>query len=64
VRRWWNGADLVDAIRIEMDDMNALPVACLAFPTQRIILSGALVERCTTIQDALVKIVVPLSDCF
>ena len=43
-----------------MDDINALPVARLAFPTQRIILSGALVEGCTTIQDVLVEISVTL----
>lgn len=57
-----------------MDDINALPVARLAFPTQRIILSGALVEGCTTVQDVLVEIAVmpgivapfigpPLSEC-
>ncbi|MDB5785240.1 MAG: hypothetical protein JWQ50_5155, partial [Caballeronia mineralivorans] len=43
-----------------MDRMNALPVARLAFPSQRITLAGALVEGCTTIQDVSVKIVVTL----
>jgi hypothetical protein len=57
----WNDAYFVSAIRIEMDDMNALPVARLAFPTQRITLAGGLVEGCTTIKDVLVEIAVTLS---
>jgi hypothetical protein len=43
-----------------MDDINALPVARLAFSTQRIILSGAFVEGYTTIQDVLLEIAVTL----
>jgi hypothetical protein len=44
-----------------MEHMNALPVAHLSFPSQRITLVGAPVEGCTTIKDVLVEIAVTLS---
>ena len=56
----WDTAVAVGVIGVQMHDMYALPVARGAFPAQRITLPGALVKRCTAIQDALIKICMTL----
>jgi hypothetical protein len=52
----WGDALVVDAIRVQMNGIYALPVARAAFPSKRIALPDALVERGSSIQDVLIKI--------
>ena len=51
------------AIGIQLHDVNALPVARGAFPTQRMTLARSLVEHRAAIQDVPVKVRMTLGRC-
>ena len=55
---------MISTIGIQVHDVNALPVACGAFPAQRMKLARGLVEYRAAIQDVLITVRMTLGRCY